>query len=223
MQRKAVYGLFAYLRQLGRETFEYGELSDHNCAKKKGYDPMRKRRTYPRQTLHNRVYLYRAEAIPASTRYEDVAAKEPTCTESAGKRTKDASIIAEKPKGTRKYPPWGHNLSITVRALSRLGEVGQRGYTKCSNEVATIIPIIMVCPLSGTRFAMAHPYDAPAPRTGIGGSYSTCNREGCDYSSKSDRYVEKALGHNFKHHEAKQADCCRWEEYDGFQRGGLQL
>ncbi|MCI6716360.1 MAG: DUF6273 domain-containing protein, partial [Mollicutes bacterium] len=56
---------------------------------------------------------------------------------------------------------------------------------------------------------------------GYWGRYSTCKREGCDYSSKVERYVEQALGHDLKHYEAKQADCLPgWDEYDACQREG---
>ena len=39
-QRKAVYRLVCSIcGSLGRETFEYGELADHNLREEKGYDP----------------------------------------------------------------------------------------------------------------------------------------------------------------------------------------
>ena len=67
-------------------------------------------------------------------------------------------------------------------------------------------------------------YDPTCTEDGYWGSYYTCNRKGCDYSSKIDKYVDKALGHDLKHYEAKAPDCLPgWEAYDECQRKGCDF
>ena len=71
------------------------------------------------------------------------------------------------------------------------------------------------------EYVILNACEATCTEDGYWGSYSTCNREGCDYSTKSDRYVDKALGHLLKHYDAKPADCLPgWDEYDECQRKG---
>ena len=98
---------------------------------------------------------------------------------------------------------------------------GNEEYTKCSNEGCDYHTDYNGLPALGHDLQWHDPYDATCTEDGYWGSYSTCNRECCDYNTKMDRYVEKALGHLLKHHEAKEPDCLPgWEEYDECQREG---
>ena len=64
-------------------------------------------------------------------------------------------------------------------------------------------------------------HDAKAPTcTEIGwDAYETCQREGCDYTTKVEL---PALKHNLVHHDAKAPTCTEigWNEYDACQREG---
>lgn len=183
-QRKAVYRLVCSIcGSLGRETFEYGELTDHNLREEKGYDPRCEKDglTHGKRCITPGCTYTEQKPIPAIGHdMQDVAAKEPTC---------------EK---------WGNEE-----------------YSKCSNAGCDYHTDYKGLPALGHDLQRHEPYDATCTEDGYWGSYYTCNREGCDYSSKSDRYVDKALGHKLKHHEAKQADCLPgWDEYDECQREG---
>lgn len=225
-QRKAVYRLVCSIcGSLGRETFEYGELADHNLREEKGYDPRCEKDglTHGKRCINPGCTYTEQKPIPAIGHdMQDVAAKEPTCTEIGWKAYKRCEHYCGKTEGYEEIPAMGHNLSITVPRVEPTCEKwGNEEYTKCSNEGCDYHTDYNGLPALGHDLQWHDPYDATCTEDGYWGSYSTCNREGCDYSSKSDRYVEKALGHNLKHHEAKQADCLPgWEEYDECQREG---
>lgn len=225
-QRKAVYRLVCSIcGNLGRETFEYGELADHNLREEKGYDPRCEKDglTHGKRCINPGCTYTEQKPIPAIGHdMQDVAAKEPTCTEIGWKAYKRCEHYCGKTEGYEEIPAMGHNLSITVPRVEPTCEKwGNEEYTKCSNEGCDYHTDYNGLPALGHDLQWHDPYDATCTEDGYWGSYSTCNREGCDYSSKSDRYVEKALGHNLKHHEAKQADCLPgWEEYDECQREG---
>lgn len=225
-QRKAVYRLVCSIcGSLGRETFEYGELADHNLREEKGYDPRCEKDglTHGKRCINPGCTYTEQTAIPAIGHdMQDVAAKEPTCTEIGWKAYKRCEHYCGKTEGYEEIPATGHNLSITVPRVEPTCERwGNEEYLKCSNEGCDYHTDYNGLPALGHDLQWHDPYDATCTEDGYWGSYSTCNREGCDYSSKSDRYVEKALGHNLKHHEAKQADCLPgWEAYDECQRDG---
>ena len=225
-QRKAVYRLVCSIcGSLGRETFEYGELADHNLREEKGYDPRCEKDglTHGKRCINPGCTYTEQKPIPAIGHdMQDVAAKEPTCTEIGWKSYKRCEHYCGKTEGYEEIPATGHNLSITVPRVEPTCERwGTEEYTKCSNEGCDYHTDYKGVPALGHDLQWHDPYDATCTEDGYWGSYSTCNREGCDYSSKSDRYVDKALGHNLKHHEAKQADCLPgWEEYDECQREG---
>lgn len=225
-QRKAVYRLVCSIcGSLGRETFEYGELADHNLREEKGYDPRCEKDglTHGKCCINPGCTYTEQKPIPAIGHdMQDVAAKEPTCTEIGWKAYKRCAHYCGKTEGYEEIPATGHNLSITVPRVEPTCERwGNEEYLKCSNEGCDYHTDYNGLPALGHDLQWHDPYDATCTEDGYWGSYSTCNREGCDYSSKSDRYVEKALGHNLKHHEAKQADCLPgWEEYDECQREG---
>ena len=225
-QRKAVYRLVCSIcGGLGRETFEYGELADHNLREEKGYDPWCEKDglTHGKRCINPGCTYTEQTAIPAIGHdMQDVAAKEPTCTEIGWKAYKRCSHYCGKIEGYKEIPATGHNLSITVPRVEPTCEKwGNEEYKKCSNQGCDYHTEYNELPALGHDKEWHDPYDATCTEDGYWGRYSTCNREGCDYSSKVDRYVEKALGHDLKHHEAKQADCLPgWEAYDVCQREG---
>lgn len=225
-QRKAVYRLVCSIcGSLGRETFEYGELADHNLREEKGYDPRCEKDglTHGKCCINPGCTYTEQKPIPAIGHdMQDVAAKEPTCTEIGWKAYKRCEHYCGKTEGYEEIPATGHNLSIHVPRVEPTCEKwGTEEYTKCSNEGCDYHTDYKGVPALGHDTQWHDPYDATCTEDGYWRGYSTCNREGCDYNTKVDRYVEKALGHNLKHHEAKQADCLPgWEEYDECQREG---
>ena len=225
-QRKAVYRLVCSIcGSLGRETFEYGELADHNLREEKGYDPWCEKDglTHGRRCINPGCTYTEQKPIPATGHdMQDVAAKEPTCTEIGWKAYKRCEHYCGKTEGYEEIPATGHNLTIHVpREEPTCEKWGHEEYLKCSNDGCDYHTDYNGVPALEHDLQWHDPYDATCTEDGYWRGYSTCNRKGCDYSSKIDRYVEKALGHNLKHHEAKQADCLPgWEEYDECQRKG---
>lgn len=225
-QRKAVYRLVCSIcGSLGRETFEYGELTDHNLREEKGYDPWCEKDglTHGKRCITPGCTYTEQKPIPAIGHdMQDVAAKEPTCTEIGWKAYKRCEHYCGKIEGYEEIPATGHNLSITVPRVEPTCEKwGNEEYKKCSNKGCDYHTDYKGLPALGHDLQWHDPCDATCTEDGYWGSYSTCNREGCDYSSKLDRYVDKALGHLLKRHEAKQADCLPgWEAYDECQREG---
>ena len=225
-QRKAVYRLVCSIcGSLGRETFEYGELADHNLREEKGYDPWCEKDglTHGKRCINPGCTYTEQKPIPALGHdMQDVAAKEPTCTEIGWKAYKRCEHYCGKTEGYEEIPATGHNLTIHVpREEPTCEKWGHEEYYKCSNDGCDYYTDYNGIPALGHDTQWHDPYDATCTEDGYWGSYSTCKRKGCDYSSKIDRYVEKALGHLLKHHEAKQADCLPgWETYDECQREG---
>lgn len=225
-QRKAVYRLVCSIcGSLGRETFEYGELAPHNLREEKGYDPQCERDglTHGKRCINPGCTYTEQEPIPAIGHdMQDVAAKEPTCTEIGWKAYKRCAHYCGKTEGYEQIEKTGHNLSITVPRVEPTCEKwGHEEYYKCSNEGCNYNTDYNGLPALGHDKERHDPCEATCTEDGYWGSYYTCKREGCDYSSKVDRYVEKALGHKLKHCEAKQADCLPgWDEYDECQREG---
>lgn len=225
-QRQAVYRLVCSIcGSMGRETFEYGKLAPHNLREEKGYDP---RCEEPGLTHGRRCVNYGCdytEQTPISAighDMQDVAAKEPTCTEVGWKAYKRCAHYCGKTDGYEEIPAMGHNLSITVPRVEPTCEKwGNEEYKKCSNAGCDYHTEYKGLQALGHDKQRHDPCEATCTEDGYWGSYYTCNRDGCDYSSKSDRYVDKALGHKLKHYEAKQADCLPgWEAYDECQRDG---
>lgn len=225
-QRKAVYRLVCSIcGGLGRETFEYGELADHNLREEKGYDPWCEKDglTHGKRCINPGCTYTEQKPIPAIGHdMQDVAAKEPTCTEIGWKAYKRCAHYCGKTEGYEEIPATGHNLSIDVPRVEPTCEKwGSEEYKKCSNKGCDYHTDYNGLPALGHDKEKHDSCEATCTEDGYWGNYYTCKREGCDYSSKLDRYVEKALGHDLKHHEAKQADCLPgWEEYDECQREG---
>lgn len=225
-QRKAVYRLVCSIcGSLGRETFEYGELADHNLREEKGYDPRCEKEglTHGKRCINPGCTYTEQTAIPAIGHdMQDVAAKEPTCTEIGWKAYRRCSHYCGKIEGYEEIPATGHSMTIHVPRVEPTCEKwGTEEYTKCSNEGCNFHTEYKGLQALGHDKEWHESYDATCTEDGYWGRYATCNREGCDYSSKSDRYVDKALGHLLKHHEAKEPDCLPgWEAYDECQREG---
>lgn len=225
-QRKAVYRLVCSIcGSLGRETFEYGELADHNLREEKGYDPRCEKEglTHGKRCITPGCTYTEQTAIPAIGHdMQDVAAKEPTCTEIGWKAYRRCSHYCGKIEGYEEIPATGHSMTIHVPRVEPTCEKwGTEEYTKCSNEGCNFHTEYKGLQALGHDKEWHESYDATCTEDGYWGRYATCNREGCDYSSKSDRYVDKALGHLLKHHEAKEPDCLPgWEAYDECQREG---
>ena len=225
-QRKAVYRLVCSIcGSLGRETFEYGEIAPHNLREEKGYDPQCERDglTHGKRCINPGCTYTEQEPIPAIGHdMQDVAAKEPTCTEIGWKAYKRCAHYCGKTEGYEQIEKTGHNLSITVPRVEPTCEKwGNEEYKKCSNQGCDYHTEYKDLQALGHDKEWHDPYDATCTEDGYGQSYYICKREGCGYVSKSDRYVRKALGHFLKHYEAKQADCLPgWDEYDECQRDG---
>ena len=225
-QRKAVYRLVCSIcGSLGRETFEYGELAPHNLREEKGYDPWCEKDglTHGRRCINAGCTYTEQKPIPAiGHNMQDVAAKEPTCTEIGWKAYKRCENYCGKTEGYGEILATGHNLSITVPRVEPTCEKwGSEEYKKCSNKGCDYHTEYNGLQALGHDKEWHEPCEATCTEDGYWGRYATCKREGCDYSSKVDRYVDKALGHLLKRHEAKAADCMPgWEAYDECQREG---
>ncbi len=225
-QRKAVYRLVCSIcGSLGRETFEYGELADHNLREEKGYDPRCEKEglTHGKRCITPGCTYTEQKPIPALDHdMQEVAAKEPTCTENGWKAYKRCAHYCGKTEGYEEIEKTGHSMTIHVPRVEPTCEKwGTEEYYRCSNEGCDYCTDYNGIPALGHDLKWHDPCKATCTEDGYWGSYSTCKREGCDYSSKVERYVEQALGHNLKHYEAKQADCLPgWDEYDACQREG---
>ena len=228
-QRKAVYRLVCSIcGSLGRETFEYGELADHNLREEKGRDPWCETDglTHGKRCINAGCTYTEQTVIPAIGHdMQEVAAKEPTCTEIGWKAYKRCSHYCGKTEGYEEIPATGHNLSITVPRVEPTCEKwGSEEYKKCSNQGCDYHTDYNGVPALDHDLQWHERCEATCTEDGYWGSYSTCNRVGCDYTSKLDRYVEKALGHLIKHFDAKEPDCLPgWEAYDECQREGCDF
>ncbi|HCY49997.1 MAG TPA: hypothetical protein DHU79_07040 [Clostridiales bacterium] len=228
-QRKAVYRLVCSIcGSLGRETFEYGEFADHNLREEKGYDPRCERDglTHGKRCINPGCTYTEQKPIPALEHdMQDVAAKEPTCTEIGWKAYKRCAHYCGKIEGYEEISSTGHSMTITVPRVEPTCEKwGSEEYKKCSNKGCDYHTDYNGLPALGHDLQWHDRYDPTCTEDGYWGSYSTCNRKGCDYSSKLDKYVDKALGHDLKHYEAKAPDCLPgWEAYDECQRKGCDF
>ena len=227
-QRKAVYRLVCSIcGSLGRETFDYGELAPHNLREEKGYDPRCEKDglTHGKRCINYGCDYTEQKPIPALKHdMQDVAAKEPTCTEIGWKAYKRCAHYCGKTEGYEEISATGHSMTIRVPRVEPTCERwGTEEYKKCSNQGCDYHTDYNGVPALGHDLQWHDSCDATCTEDGYWGSYSTCNREGCDYSSKVDRYVDKALGHKLKHVEAKAPDCLPgWEAYDECQRDGCE-
>ena len=227
-QRKAVYRLVCSIcGSLGRETFEYGELAYHNLREEKGYDPWCEKDglTHGRSCINPGCTYTEQKPIPAIGHdMQDVPAKEPTCTEIGWKAYKRCEHYCGKTEGYEEIPATGHSMTIRVPRVEPTCEKwGCEEYYKCSNKGCEHKTEYKGLPALEHDKEWHEPYKPTCTEDGYWGRYYVCKRAGCGYSSKVDRYVDEALGHDLKHYEAKQADCLPgWEAYDKCQREGCE-
>ena len=225
-QRKAVYRLVCSIcGSLGRETFEYGEFAPHNLREEKGYDPRCEKEglTHGKRCITPGCTYTEQKPIPALGHdMQEVAAKEPTCTESGWKAYKRCAHYCGKTEGYEGIEKTGHSMTIHVPRVEPTCEKwGNEEYKKCSNQGCDYHTEYKGLQALGHDKEWHDPYDATCTEDGYSQSYYICKRKGCGYVSKSDRYVRKALGHFLKHFEAKTPDCLPgWEAYDKCQREG---
>ena len=115
-QRKAVYRLVCSIcGSLGRETFEYGELADHNLREEKGYDPRCEKDglTHGKCCINPGCTYTEQKPIPAIGHdMQDVAAKEPTCTEIGWKAYKRCEHYCGKTEGYEEIPANGKHSYV---------------------------------------------------------------------------------------------------------------
>ncbi len=228
-QRKAVYRLVCSIcGSLGRETFNYGELAPHNLREEKGYDPRCEKEglTHGKRCINPGCTYTEQKPIPALEHdMQEVAAKEPTCTEFGWKAYRRCSHYCGKIEGYEEISATEHSMTITVPRVEPTCEKwGSEEYKKCSNKGCDHHTEYKELPALGHDKEWHDRYDPTCTEDGYWGSYYTCNRKGCDYSSKIDKYVDKALGHDLKHYEAKAPDCLPgWEAYDECQRKGCDF
>ena len=227
-QRKAVYRLVCSIcGSLGRETFEYGELAEHNLREEKGYDPRCEKDglTHGKRCINPGCTYTEQKPIPAIGHdMQDVPAKEPTCTEIGWKAYKRCEHYCGKTEGYEEIPATGHSMTIRVPRVEPTCEKwGCEEYYKCSNEGCEHKTEYNGLPALGHDKEWHEPYKPTCTEDGYWLRYYVCKRAGCGYSSKVDRYVEKARGHLLKHYEAKNPDCLPgWEAYDKCQREGCE-
>ena len=227
-QRKAVYRLVCSIcGSLGRETFEYGELAEHNLREEKGYDPRCEKEglSHGKRCINPGCTYTEQKPIPALEHdMQDVAAKEPTCTENGWKAYKRCAHYCGKTEGYEEIEKTGHSMTIHVPRVEPTCEKwGCEEYYKCSNKGCEHKTEYKGLPALEHDKEWHEPYKPTCTEDGYWGRYYVCKRAGCGYSSKLDKYVEKALGHDLKHYEAKQADCLPgWEAYDKCQREGCE-
>ena len=171
-QRKAVYRLVCSIcGSLGRETFEYGELAPHNLREEKGFDPWCEKDglTHGKRCINPGCTYTEQKPIPAIGHdMQDVAAKEPTCTEIGWKAYKRCAHYCGKTEGYEQIEKTGHNLSVRVARVEPTCEKwGSEEYKKCSNKGCDYHTDYNGLPALGTRKGTI-PAPQPAPRTGIG-------------------------------------------------------
>ena len=170
-QRKAVYRLVCSIcGSLGRETFEYGELADHNLREEKGYDPRCEKEglTHGKRCINPGCTYTEQTAIPAIGHdMQDVAAKEPTCTEIGWKAYRRCSHYCGKIEGYEEIPATGH--SMTIHVLSQLARSGApRSILSVPTRDAIFTPNTRACKHSDTTRNGTSRMTQPAQRTGIG-------------------------------------------------------
>ena len=186
-QRKAVYRLVCSICGiLGRETFEYGELADHNLREEKGYDPQCERDglTHGKRCINPGCTYTEQKPIPAIGHdMQDVAAKEPTCTEIGWKAYKRCAHYCGKTEGYEQIEKTGHNLSITVPRVEPTCEKwGNEEYKKCSNQGCDYHTDYNGLPALGHK--LKHCEAKQADCLPGWDEYDECQREGCDYNTK---------------------------------------
>ena len=223
-QRKAVYRLVCSIcGNLGRETFEYGELASHNLREEKGYSPTCEKPglTHGKRCINYGCTYTEQEEIPALGHdMQDVEKKDPTCTENGWKAYKRCNHYCGKTEGYEEIPATGHNMTIHVPRVEPTCEKwGKEEYYKCANEGCVEHTDYKGIPALGHDEVEHLAKDPTCIEEGYWRTYYTCTR--CDYTSNTESNIREALGHLLEHHEAKEPDCLPgWNEYDVCKRDG---
>lgn len=221
-QRKAVYRLVCSIcGNLGRETFEYGELASHNLREEKGYSPTCEKPglTHGKRCINYGCTYTEQEEIPALGHdMQDVEKKDPTCTENGWKAYKRCNHYCGKTEGYEEIPATGHNMTIHVPRVEPTCEKwGKEEYYKCANEGCVEHTDYKGIPALGHDEVEHLAKDPTCIEEGYWRTYYTCTR--CDYTSNTESNIREALGHLLEHHEAKEPDCLPgWNEYDVCKR-----
>ena len=223
-QRKAVYRLVCSIcGNLGRETFEYGELASHNLREEKGFSPSCEKPglTHGKRCINYGCTYTEQEEIPALGHdMQDVEKKDPTCTENGWKAYKRCNHYCGKTEGYEEIPATGHNMTIHVPRVEPTCEKwGKEEYYKCANEGCVEHTDYKGIPALGHDEVEHLAKDPTCIEEGYWRTYYTCTR--CDYTSNTESNIREALGHLLEHHEAKEPDCLPgWNEYDVCKRDG---
>ncbi len=149
---------------------------------------------------------------------EKVEAKEATCLEVGYGEHMRCSHCGQS-VGYMETPALGHDWVNVPRKEATCAEYGEEEHQKCSrcNEKTEHKYI----PKLGHKLVTHASYVATCTEEGYQKTYYTCSREGCDYSTKEDKWTISPLGHLLEHHEAKEPDCLPgYAAYDSCKRSG---
>ncbi len=219
LQQATYYYVCSTCGQISRQTYPYGELGSHDLREVKGYDP-----TCEKDGLsHGEVCSicgYSTQTVLPKTGHnmEKVEAKDATCLEAGYNEYMRCSHCGQT-TGYAETPALGHDWVDVPRKEATCTEYGEEEHQKCSRcgEVTEHKYITKL----GHQLVKHSSYAATCTEEGYSKTYYTCSREGCDYSSREERYVEDARGHLLEHHEAKEPDCLPgYAAYDSCKRSG---
>lgn len=222
--RKAVYRLVCKTcGELGRETFEYGELAEHDLRDVKGYDARCEETglTHGKKCFNAGCTYTDQTEIPATGHeMRDIEAKAPTCTESGYKAYKRCVNGCGKTEGYEELAATGHNMQTVPRKEPTCTEWGYEEHEECANDGCKENFDYKLLRSLGHDY-VTHPMTYPTcTEDGNWKEYKTCTR--CDYTSNTESNIWKATGHQYlEHHEGKEPDCLPgYDEYDTCKRVG---
>ncbi len=221
--RKAVYRLVCKIcGEFGRETFEYGELAEHDLREVKGYDARCEEPglTHGKKCFNAGCTYTEQTEIPATGHdMRDVEAKAPTCTENGYKAYKRCVNGCGKTEGYEAISATGHNMQTVERKEPTCTERGYEEHEECANAGCTEHSEYKWIQTLGHDY-VEHPTTYPTcTEDGNWRAYKTCSR--CDYTTNTESNIWKADGHKLEHHEGREADCLPgYAEYDACKRVG---
>lgn len=189
-QRKAVYRLVCSIcGSLGRETFEYGELADHNLREEKGYDPRCEKDglTHGKRCINPGCTYTEQKPIPAIGHdMQDVAAKEPTCEKWGNEEyTKCSNEGCDYHTDYNGLPALGHDLQWHDPYDATCTEDGYWGsYSTCNREGCDYSSKSDRYVEKALGHNLKHCEAKQADCLPGWDEYDECQREGCDYNTK---------------------------------------
>jgi len=204
---------------MSRETYSYGELGPHDMHEVKGYSATCEEDGYSHGEVCS-VCGYSTQTVLPKTGHnmEKVEAKEATCLEAGYGEYTRCSHCGQS-VGYTETPALGHDWVDVPRKEATCTEYGEEGHQKCSrcNEETNHKYIAKL----NHKLLTHDSYAATCTEEGYQKTYYTCSREGCDYTTKEERWTLAALGHILEHHEAKEPDCLPgYAAYDSCKRSG---